>query len=122
MEHDQRWIDQIYSHKVFAGLDALDPCMIKGSVAGISTVLEPSTAISATTEFAGFLDAAALGTRVAAYLAAYRGHAGRRRGCFCGHVHVKQHKNTQTLLQPPRTIDMRIILLKQSGNHTGSGD
>ena len=106
----------------FAGLNALNPCVIEVCVAGISAVLEPSTAASATTEFAGFLDAAALGTRVAAYLAAYRGHAGRRRGCFCGHVHVKQHKNTQTLLQPPRTIDMRIILLKQSGNHTGSGD
>ena len=85
----------------FAGLYPIDPCMIEVCVAGTSAVLEPSTAASATTEFAGFLDAAALGTRVVAYLAAYRGHAGRRRGRFCGHVHVKQHKNTQTLLQPP---------------------
>ena len=37
--------------------------MIEVCVAGISTVLEPSTAISATTEFAGFLDAATLGAR-----------------------------------------------------------
>ena len=34
--------------------------MIEVCVAGISTVLKPSTAASATTEFAGFLDAAAL--------------------------------------------------------------
>ena len=47
----------------FAGLYPLDPCMIEVCVAGISAVLEPSTAISATTEFAGFLDAAALGAR-----------------------------------------------------------
>ena len=85
MEHNQRWIDRIYSHKVFAGLDALDPCMIKGSVAGISTVLEPSTTASATTEFAGFLDTAALGTP---FTSAYGG-CSRRRGCFCGNVHVK---------------------------------
>ena len=47
----------------FAGLNPLDPCMIEVSVAGISTVLEPSTAIGAATAFAGFLDTAALGTR-----------------------------------------------------------
>ena len=76
--------------------------MIEVCVAGISAVLEPSTAMSATTEFAGFLDNAALGTRVAPYLGAYRGCAGRRRrGCCCGHVHVKQHKNRQILMQPP---------------------
>ena len=96
--------------------------MIEVWVTGISAVLEPSTAASATTEFAGFLDTATLGTRVAAYLAAYCGCARRRRGCCCGHVNIKQHKSTQPLLQPPRTIDMRIILLKQSGNRTGSGD
>ena len=70
MKHDQRWVDQIRSHICFACLNALGPCMINRRVAGISTVLEPSTAASATTEFAGFLDTATLGTRVAAYLAA----------------------------------------------------
>ena len=105
-----------------AGIEALEPGVIKLRVTGITTLPRPSTTASATTEFAGFLDTAALGARVAAYLAAYRGHAGRRRWCFCGHAHVKQHKNIQTLLQPPRTIDLCIILLKQSGNRTGSGD
>ena len=62
MEHDQRWVDQIRSHVCFACPNALDPCMIEVCVAGISAVLEPSTAASATTEFAGFLDNAALGT------------------------------------------------------------
>ena len=67
--------------------------MIEVWVAGISAVLEPSASACATTEFAGFLDAGALGTRVAAYLAAYRGCAGRRRrGCCCGHVNVKRHE------------------------------
>ena len=37
--------------------------MIEAWVTGISTVLEPSTAMSATTVFAGFLDTAALGAR-----------------------------------------------------------
>ena len=44
----------------FAGLNALDPCMTKVRVAGVSTVLEPSTVTSTTTEFAGFLENAAL--------------------------------------------------------------
>ena len=35
--------------------------MIKVCVAGISTLIEPSTAASATTEFAGFLDTSARG-------------------------------------------------------------
>ena len=55
----------------FACLDALVPRVIKLCVAGISTVLEPSTIASATTEFAGFLGSTALGTPAAA--AAYRG-------------------------------------------------
>ena len=46
-----------------AGLDALGPCVIKLRVAGISALFDPSTAGSATTAFAGFLDCAALGTR-----------------------------------------------------------
>ena len=43
--------------------------MIKLCVAGISTVLKPSTVASATATFAGFLDNAALGTPV---VTAYR--------------------------------------------------
>ena len=46
----------------FASIDALDPRVINVSVAGTTAVLEPSTAGSATTEFAGFLRGAALGT------------------------------------------------------------
>ena len=46
----------------FAGLDALEPCVIKLRVAGISALFDPSTAGSATTAFAGFLDRAALRT------------------------------------------------------------
>ena len=46
----------------FAGLNALEPRVIKLRVAGISAVLEPSTAASATTEFAEFFIVAALGT------------------------------------------------------------
>ena len=48
-----------------AGSDALDPRMTKLCVTGISTLLEPSTAASATTEFARFLGNATLGTPVA---------------------------------------------------------
>ena len=44
----------------FASLDALGPCMIKLRVAGISAVLEPSTAASAAAEYAGFLGSPAL--------------------------------------------------------------
>ena len=42
-------------------LDALGPCVIKLCVADISAFLEPSTAGSATAEFARFLGGAALG-------------------------------------------------------------
>ena len=65
--------------RTFAGLNALDPCMIEVCVAGISAVLEPSTAASATTAFAGFLDSAALGTPFGAGQGCTR-----CRGRFCG--------------------------------------
>ena len=42
-------------------LDAFPPCVIKIRVAGISTLVEPSTTASATTEFTGFLGSTALG-------------------------------------------------------------
>ena len=69
----------------FAGLNALDPCMTKVRVAGVSAVLEPSTVTSTTTEFAGFLENAALWTP---FIDAYH-ECTRRRGCFCGHVYVE---------------------------------
>ena len=69
----------VWDHQglTFAGLDALEPCMIKPA---ISTVLEPRTAASATTEFAGFLHVAALG----AHLRTQHGCTRRRLGRFCG--------------------------------------
>ena len=45
----------------FAGLDALDPRVIKLGVASIPTVVEPSTCRSATAAFAGHLESATLG-------------------------------------------------------------
>ena len=45
------------------GLDALRPCVIRISVGRTSTVLEPRTPGSATTDPAGFLEGATLGTR-----------------------------------------------------------
>ena len=68
----------------FACLYALDPRMIKVSVAGVSAALEPSTAASATTESAGFLGIAALGTH---FIDAYHG-CRCHRDCFCEHVRV----------------------------------
>ena len=47
----------------FAGLDTLKPHVINFSVAGTSTVLIPSSARSATTGSAGFLERPALRTR-----------------------------------------------------------
>ena len=44
-----------------ASLDALRPCMLVLCVADISAVLEPSTATSATAEFAGFLGSTTFG-------------------------------------------------------------
>ena len=58
-----------------AGLDAIDPCMIKVGVANISTPLEPRTAASATTELAGLLKAAALGACRFARPERFCGHA-----------------------------------------------
>ena len=46
-----------------AGLHALEPRVVELGVARISTIVEPSTAGSATAGFAGFLFEAALGTR-----------------------------------------------------------
>ena len=47
----------------FASLDALKPVVINISLADTSTVLIPSTARSATTDSAGFLERAALWAR-----------------------------------------------------------
>ena len=44
----------------FASLDALNPAVLHVAVADTSTVVKPSTARSATTGFAGFLERAAL--------------------------------------------------------------
>ena len=46
----------------FAGVDALDPRMIKSRVTDTSTIIEPRTTESATTALAGFLDGTALRT------------------------------------------------------------
>ena len=46
-----------------AGLHAFKPPVINVSVAGTPTVLKPSTARSATTDSAGFLEGAALWAR-----------------------------------------------------------
>ena len=59
---------KMYAHTTrlaltFADLHALKPAVINVSVANTSTVLKPSTARSATTDFAGFLERAALWAR-----------------------------------------------------------
>ena len=54
----------ILSHtrnRVFAGLVAFGPRVVKVRVATISTLAHPSTARSATIKFAGFLESTALG-------------------------------------------------------------
>ena len=66
-----------------AGLDALDPSVLKPGVAGIPALVEPSTAARTTTAFAGFLAQTTLGTlRTACHGCACR------RGCFGGHEAV----------------------------------
>ena len=45
----------------FAGLDALVPRVLKVGVAFIATLPEPSTVVSATTEFFGLQECVALG-------------------------------------------------------------
>ena len=47
----------------FAGLDALKPFVTSVSVVGTAAILIPSTARSATTDSAGFLERAALWAR-----------------------------------------------------------
>ena len=47
----------------FAGLHAIKPLVINVSVPGTSALLKPSTARSATTDSAGFLERAALWAR-----------------------------------------------------------
>ncbi len=54
------WRDSDYPGLTLAGPDALGPCMIRVRVVGISTLLEPSTTASATTDFTGLLHDTAL--------------------------------------------------------------
>ena len=66
-----------------AGLEALDPSVLKPGVAGIPTLVEPSTAAKTTTAFAGFLARTTFGTlRTACHGCACR------RGRFGGHAAV----------------------------------
>ena len=51
----------------FADIDTLRPCMIKRHVAGISTLLEPSSTGSTTAAFTRLLGSTALGTLAASY-------------------------------------------------------
>ena len=71
----------------FACLDALVPRVMNVCVASTSAVFEPRTAATATTDFAGFADAAAFG--------AY-GTDGRRRGCWCVYVDIGQNTTMKT--------------------------
>ena len=48
----------------FAGLDTLVPRVVKFCVTSTSTVFEPRTSATATTDFPGFRDGAAFGTHV----------------------------------------------------------
>ena len=57
--------------RTLAGLGALRPGVVKLRVAVVSTLIEPSTARSATTDFAGFLESGTLGA------------CGRRSGLCC---------------------------------------
>ena len=52
----------------FAGLDAIGPRVAKPGVSGVSTLLVPSTAGSATAGIAGLADGAASGTQDTARL------------------------------------------------------
>ena len=79
----------------FARLDTLDPRMVKLCVPSISTILEPSTASSATATSPRFLDRTTLGT-------CGGGRAGRRRrdrprldarSSWCGRGSVMQRQH-----------------------------
>ena len=60
----ERMYRRIYNIELtFAGLDTLEPSVIRVSVAGTSTIFKPSTVRSATTDSARFLERAALWTR-----------------------------------------------------------
>ena len=63
----------VVTQTIFAGLDALGPCMTKLRVASLSTVLEPSTTTSTTALSTRFLD-------VTAFWAYETAHRWRRHG------------------------------------------
>ena len=89
-----------------AGLDALDPSVLKLGVAGSSAFLEPSTAAKTTTPFAGLFAQTTLG----ALRTACRGCASRR-GRFSGHatiwitqdVHTRMSGHKSACAQNART-------------------
>ena len=62
----------------FAGLDPIGPCVIELCVTDISAVLEPSTAVSATAEFAGLAGGALVTSS-----AVTRRRKALRLGCLC---------------------------------------
>ena len=64
------------------------PRVSKLRIPGVSAVLEPSTARTAATAFAGFLEGGAHGTSVAADSGSAR-HRSSRRGRFCGQKRIE---------------------------------
>ena len=64
----------------FAGLNSFIPRVLKLRVTFIATVLEPSTATSTTTAFAGSLDINTLGAN------GTDSRYGCHRGCWCWHT------------------------------------
>ena len=84
-------LSQVRICETIAGIDALDPRVIKVCVADRSTLPKPSTAATTTTELAGFLNCATLWT----FVASNRWHSCPLGG-FCGHIDdkiFKKHKS-----------------------------
>ena len=83
--------DKLGQGQRFACLDPLVPGVAKFCVTSTSADPEPRPAVTATTAFAGVLHGAAFVTR--------RTDHGRRRGCWCLYVNIRQRKEQENAYQ-----------------------
>ena len=89
-------------------MDALVPCVIELFIASVPTIIEPSTATSATAAFPDLVGDAFTALVATAYCREYRGSIGRA-GYFCGGMRHEQNAKDANIIVSPSHRSKQMI-------------